>query len=70
MKAIVVERPNELKMIDVPIPEVGAKDVLCKVRYSGICATDMAILEGSLFSGAGWHGAVSGSYRTRVVRCY
>ena len=51
MKAIIVERPNELKMIDVPRPKPGPKDVLCKVRYSGICATDMAILDGSLFSG-------------------
>lgn len=51
MKAIVVERPNELKMIDTPKPKVGAKDVLCKVCYSGICATDMSIYDGSLFKG-------------------
>jgi L-iditol 2-dehydrogenase len=51
MKAIVVKRPNELEMIDVPKPKVGPKDVLAKVSYCGICATDMAIYDGSLFSG-------------------
>jgi len=51
MKAIIVERPNELKMIDTPKPTVGLKDVLCRVCYSGICATDMSIYEGTLFQG-------------------
>ena len=51
MKAIVVKRPNELEMIDVQKPRVGPKDVLSKVSYCGICATDMAIYDGSLFSG-------------------
>jgi len=53
MKAIIVEKPNVLKMIDVPIPKPGPKDVLCKVSYSGICATDIAIYDGSLFQGQG-----------------
>ena len=51
MKTIIVEKPNSLKMISEPVPKPGPREVLCKVRYSGICATDMAIYDGSLFAG-------------------
>lgn len=51
MKAIVIQKPFELKMIDAPRPKVGPKEVLSRVCYSGICATDMAMYDGTLFSG-------------------
>ena len=51
MKAIVITKPFELKMIDEPKPKVGPKEVLTRVKYSGICATDMAMYDGTLFSG-------------------
>jgi 2-desacetyl-2-hydroxyethyl bacteriochlorophyllide A dehydrogenase len=48
MKAASVIRPGLLKIEEVPIPEIGPKEVLCKVSYCGICGTDMAILSGEL----------------------
>ena len=51
MKAIIINKPNEIKMIEEPRPKVGPKEVLSRVKYCGICATDMAIYDGSLFSG-------------------
>ena len=51
MKAIVVQKPNELKLVEVDKPIPGPKDVLSRVCYSGICATDIAIYEGTLFNG-------------------
>ena len=51
MKAIVIQKPYELNMIEEPKPKVGPKEVLSRVKYSGICATDMAMYDGTLFSG-------------------
>lgn len=46
MKALIVKSPNVLEIIDTPKPSVGPNDVLAKVKYSGICATDIAIITG------------------------
>ena len=45
MKAIVKARPEHggLELRDVPVPAVGANDVLVKIRKVGICGTDMHI---------------------------
>ncbi len=47
MKAAVFSGPNDLKVERVPVPEVGADDVLLKVDMCGICGTDVHILRGS-----------------------
>ncbi|MBA3416311.1 MAG: zinc-dependent alcohol dehydrogenase family protein [Chloroflexia bacterium] len=47
MKAAVFFGPNDLKVERVPVPEVGANDVLLKVDMCGICGTDVHILRGS-----------------------
>jgi threonine dehydrogenase-like Zn-dependent dehydrogenase len=48
MKAVVIERPGVLVVKDIPMPEVGEKDILVKVGSASICnATDNHILEGT-----------------------
>ena len=46
IKALVVIEPNNIKIIDVSLPEIGPNDVLTKVHYCGICGTDIAIITG------------------------
>lgn len=51
MKALVKARPEPgLWMEHVPVPEVGAGDVLIKVRKSAICGTDVHIWNWDEFS--------------------
>jgi 2-desacetyl-2-hydroxyethyl bacteriochlorophyllide A dehydrogenase len=46
MKAARLFGPGDLRMVDVPLPELRAHDVLCRVVRSGICGTDYAIYSG------------------------
>src|ERR1700750_430944 len=46
MKALVKARAEKgLWMEDIPQPEYGINDVLIRVRYTGICGTDLHIYE-------------------------
>ena len=47
MKAAVFRGPNDLKVEQVPVPEVGDDEVLLHVDMCGICGTDVHILRGS-----------------------
>ena len=46
MKATRLFAPRDLRIVSMPIPEVGPHDVLCKVRRACICGTDLAIYSG------------------------
>ena len=46
MKAAVQEKPKQLKIKEVPVPEINDDEVLIKVKYTGICGTDWAIYTG------------------------
>jgi len=47
VKAAVVERPGILKVYDVPMPQLGKYDVLCKGLYATTCTgTDTLLIEG------------------------
>ncbi len=46
MKAAVVEKPNDLKIKQVPVPQISDEEVLIKVKYTGICGTDWSIFTG------------------------
>jgi 2-desacetyl-2-hydroxyethyl bacteriochlorophyllide A dehydrogenase len=46
MKAAVFENIGQIKVKDVPIPEIGDSEVLIKVKYTGICGTDWSIYNG------------------------
>ena len=44
MKALVKTEPGPgLELVDIPVPAVGAGDVLVKVKATGICGTDLHI---------------------------
>ena len=48
MKAVQIVKPNELKIIDMPKPEINEHDnVLVKIRASGICGSDVGIYHGT-----------------------
>lgn len=46
MKAARIFGPKDMRVVDVPTPEPGSGDVLCKVVRSGICGTDYSIYTG------------------------
>lgn len=46
MKASRIFGPHDMRLVDVPVPEVGPGDVLCKVVRAGVCGTDYAIYSG------------------------
>ena len=46
MKAAVIEKANKIIVTDKPIPSLEAGEALIKVKYCGICGTDIHILQG------------------------
>jgi 2-desacetyl-2-hydroxyethyl bacteriochlorophyllide A dehydrogenase len=48
VKAIVIERPNEVSYREVETPTCGAEDVLVRSSHAGICRTDIDIATGLL----------------------
>ncbi len=46
MKALTVERPGTVRLLDVPIPTCGPDEVLIRVQASGVCGTDVHIYRG------------------------
>jgi L-iditol 2-dehydrogenase len=53
MKAVVVERPNEVSYREVDAPAVGADDVLVESRQAGLCRTDIEMMTG-VFTDPRW----------------
>jgi 2-desacetyl-2-hydroxyethyl bacteriochlorophyllide A dehydrogenase len=53
MKAVVVERPNEVSYREVEAPAVGADDVLVESRAAGLCRTDIEMMTG-VFTDPRW----------------
>jgi 2-desacetyl-2-hydroxyethyl bacteriochlorophyllide A dehydrogenase len=47
-KAVVISRPGEASLEDIEISEVKPGDVLIRVEYEAVCATDIEIYEGTL----------------------
>lgn len=48
MKAARVHKLGEIEIVDVPIPEIGGKDILIKVHRAGICGTDVGMVQGKV----------------------
>lgn len=46
MKAVIVDEPGSVRVDSVPDPEVGPDNVLIRVKASGICGTDIHIIDG------------------------
>jgi 2-desacetyl-2-hydroxyethyl bacteriochlorophyllide A dehydrogenase len=53
MKAVVVERPNEVSYREVQAPAAGADDVLVESREAGLCRTDIEMMTG-VFTDPRW----------------
>lgn len=47
MKAIVIEKPDNIEIRDIPMPEVKEGEALLKVKYVGICGADLASYTGN-----------------------
>ena len=47
MKAIVIDKPYEVEIRDVPMPHVGEGEALLRVLYVGICRADVASYTGN-----------------------
>ena len=46
VKAVVINKPNDLKVQEVDIPGIGRDEVLIKSRASGICHSDYELISG------------------------
>jgi 2-desacetyl-2-hydroxyethyl bacteriochlorophyllide A dehydrogenase len=68
MKAVVIDRPNEVSYREVEEPGIGADDVLVESREAGLCRTDIEMMTGEftdprwvrfpLIPGHEWAGTV------------
>ena len=48
MKAVLIERPNEVAYVDLDMPTLEPGEVLVKSRVAGVCRTDLEMLHGGL----------------------
>ncbi|MCM2494381.1 Zn-dependent oxidoreductase [Burkholderia glumae] len=46
MLSVVVDRPNSLSVREMPLPQPAAGEVRVRVRYAGICGSDLHIYRG------------------------
>jgi len=46
MKAIYFEKPNSIEVKERPIPEISDGEALVRVKYIGICGTDVHVFQG------------------------
>ena len=53
MKVLLAFQPGELRVVEMDWPKVGPHEILCKVAHCGVCATDVAIMKGTLNLGDG-----------------
>jgi L-iditol 2-dehydrogenase len=47
MKAYMLTAYNKLELREIPVPEVGREEVLCRIKAIAICGTDPEIIKGS-----------------------
>ncbi len=48
MQALLLQSPNNWAITEIPVPEIGPDEVLIKVKFAGICHTDLEILDGRI----------------------
>jgi D-arabinose 1-dehydrogenase-like Zn-dependent alcohol dehydrogenase len=48
MRAIVLVAPGRLEMGEVPTPQPRAGDVRIRTAACGVCATDLAMIDGKI----------------------
>ena len=47
MKVVLVDRPGEIQILERPIPRPNKGEALLKVKYCGICGSDVAVYRGN-----------------------
>jgi alcohol dehydrogenase/L-iditol 2-dehydrogenase len=47
MRAVVLTEPEELRLVDLPEPDCGPREVLVRMRGLGLCGSDLAVYTGS-----------------------
>jgi len=50
MKTAEWQGKDNIKIVEKSIPRVGPKDVLIKIKYTGICSSDLHVMDGWLIS--------------------
>jgi len=53
MKAVVVNKPGDVRIVEVEKPKPGPRDVVARVLHCGVCATDISIINGTCNLGEG-----------------
>lgn len=53
MRAVSIEGPGQVVLIDAPDPKPGPEDVVVRVAAVGLCGTDLHLFDGDLSSPAG-----------------
>ena len=48
MKAVRIESPGNIHLVEVPVPEPPKGFVRVKVKAAAICATDLEVLDGRI----------------------
>jgi L-iditol 2-dehydrogenase len=48
VKAVLIERPNDVAYVELETPSVGPGDVLVRSHVAGVCRTDLEMLRGGL----------------------
>jgi L-iditol 2-dehydrogenase len=51
MKAVVVNAPGDIRIMEIEKPKPGPREVLARVKHCGVCATDLSIASGTLTLG-------------------
>jgi len=46
MKALVIEAPNKVKIVEMPKPKIDSHQILVKIKNVGICGSDIHVYEG------------------------
>ena len=47
MKAISLQQPRQVAVVDIPEPAMGPEDVLVELRYVGLCGSDLSAYRGT-----------------------
>ena len=67
MQAAVYRGVNDVRLETVPVPQIGAGELLLQVHTCGICGTDLEILHGTMPKGFTRYPVVPGHEWTGVV---
>src|SRR5579862_6933697 len=53
MRAAVLGKPGEIRVRELPVPQLGPEDVLVEVRRASLCGTDLKVRSRKFFGDGG-----------------